>query len=92
MPRTALFLFVVFPVLSFFRYMYGYVVEYLQPYREHSTAQHSTAQSPLHKAANQVRADQSRSKEICAYMHAGGVRVVFLEHGALGIRKSPVCT
>ena len=59
MPRTALFLFVVFPVLSFFRYMYGYVVEYLQPYREHSTAQHSTAQSPLHKAANQVRADQS---------------------------------
>ena len=27
--------------------------------REHSKAQQSTAQSPLHKAANQVRADQS---------------------------------
>ena len=27
--------------------------------REHSKAQHSTSQSPLHKAASQVRADQS---------------------------------
>ena len=38
--------------------MYEYVVvEYLQQYREHSTAQHSAIS--LHKAANQVRADQS---------------------------------
>ena len=39
--------------------MYDYgVVEYLQQNREHITAQ-----SPLHKAANQVRADQSLSQK-----------------------------
>ena len=61
--------------------MYGYVVEYEN--REHSTAKHRTAQSPLHKAANQVLRTsyvpirvriQSRSeyvyKEVCTYMHA----------------------
>ena len=41
--------------------MYEYaVVEYLQQYREHSTAQ-----SPLHKAANQVRANQSTHQNKC---------------------------
>ena len=41
--------------------------------REHSKAQHSTAQSPLHNAANQVRADQSTYQnmyQVCTYMHA----------------------
>ena len=41
--------------------MYDYgVVEYLQQNREHITAQ-----SPLHKAANQVRADQSTYQRKC---------------------------
>ena len=68
--------------------MYEYVVEYLQQYRD--TAQRSTAQSPLHKAASQVRADRVRIKR-CTYIHAFGVRV-FQEHVALGICKSSVCT
>ena len=73
--------------------MYEYfVVEYLQQYREHSTAPHSAAQSPLHKAANQVCADQSIYTKTSMYVHACGVRVVFLEQGALVICKSPVCT
>ena len=61
-------------------------------------AQQSTTQSPLNKAANQVRADQSTYEKkyvlvlACTYVHACGVRVVFLEHEALGICKSPVCT
>ena len=42
-----------------------------------STAQQSTAQSPLHKAANQVRADQSTFIKPSMYVqHACGVRVV----------------
>ena len=50
--------------------MYEYVVEYQN--REHSTAQHSTEQSPLHKAANQVRTCQSEYvfKEVYTYTHA----------------------
>ena len=39
--------------------MYVYIRVWMSLNREHSKAQHSTAQSPLHKAANQVRADQS---------------------------------
>ena len=38
--------------------MYEYVDEYHQN-REHSKEQHSKEQSPLHKAANQERADQT---------------------------------
>ena len=88
--------------------MYDVVVEYLQQqHREHSEAQHSeaqhstgTAQSPLNKAAKQVRADQSTyqvSKEAekryaCVRTRMRRVRVVFLEHGALGTCKSPVRT
>ena len=54
---------------------YRYVV--VEPRVQHSTAQHSTAQhstaaqSPLHKAANQVRADQStcQKKYVSYVMH-----------------------
>ena len=55
--------------------MYDYaVVEYLQQYREHSKAQHSTAQHraiTVHKA-NQVRANQNtfQKKNVRTYMHA----------------------
>ena len=69
--------------------MYEYVVVEYQN-REHSKAQQSTARSHLHKAANQVRADQSTYQK--KYVHGCYVRFVFLEHGALGICKSPVCT
>ena len=59
--------------------------------REHSNVQHSTAQSPLNKAANQVCADQSTYQN--KYVRTCMLRpVCFLEHGALGIRKSIVCT
>ena len=58
--------------------------------REHSKAQHSSR--PLHKAANQarVRADQGTYQE--KYVRICMRPVCFLEHGALGFRKSPVCT
>ena len=59
--------------------------------RTASTSQHSAAQSPLHKAANRVRTDQSTYQNKY-YVHACGVRVLFLEHGALGICTPPVCT
>ena len=42
--------------------MYDRVVEYLM-FSSISTAQHSAAQSALHKAANQVRANQSVTME-----------------------------
>ena len=62
-----------------------YVVE---PNREHSKAQHSTAaQSPLHKAANQVPVNQSTHQRNM-YVHVRCVPFVFLEHGALGMMAS----
>ena len=49
--------FVFFPISRFFVECTIDVFEYLQQYHENSTAQHSAI--TLHKAANQVRADQS---------------------------------
>ena len=76
--------------------MHEYVVEYLQQYREHSTAQHSIAQrgDPCTKQQTKYVPTRVHIKisTPSIYVHACGVRVVFLEHGALGICKSPVCT
>ena len=69
--------------------MYKYVVVEYQT-REHSKAQHSTAQT-LHNAAKQVRTDQSTYTKRGMRVHAC-VRFVFLGHGALDICKSLVCT
>ena len=69
---------------------YVYSPEY-ELYAVEPRAQQSTAQSPLHKAANQVHDDQST-------YHKKHVRTCMLrpvcypEHGALGICKSSVCT
>ena len=85
-----------FPVFSYFLYMYEYViVEYLQQYREHNTAQ-----SPQYKAANQVRADQStcQTKYICTVRTYAYRDTCIRRPGcfpgaciALGICQSPVC-
>ena len=51
-------------------------------------AQHSTAQSPCTK--QQTKYVPIRVHKKSMYVHACGVQVVFLEHGALGFCKSPV--
>ena len=58
------------------------VVESRQQCREHKIAEHR-AKLPLHKAANQLRADQITCKNKYMHVQAYGVRVVFLEHGNL---------
>ena len=61
---------------------YLVVVESRQQCREHSTVEHRS-KLPLHKAANQLRADQITCKNKYMHVQAYGVRVVFLEHGNL---------
>ena len=66
-----------------------YTVEYLQQQYTASTAQHSAitlAQSSKPSTYVPIRVHIKRSMHV----HAYGVRVVFLEHGALGVCKSPV--
>ena len=65
-----------------------YVVE---PRAQQSTARHSSAITPAQRKI-QVRANQITYKKKYVRVHACGVPFVFLEHGALGICKSPVCT
>ena len=72
-------------------YSYKYVVEYLQQqYREYSTAQRNHPCTKQQTKYVLIRVHTKTSTGM--YVHAYGVRVVFLEHGALGICKSPVCT
>ena len=64
--------------------MYVYIRVWMSLNREHSKAQHSTAQSPLHKSGNQVCADQSTYQKKCVDT-CSFVPFVFLHDGALGI-------
>ena len=65
---------------------------------QHSTAQHSTAQHsaiiPAQSSNPSTCRWEHKSKQVYTYvLHTCGVRVVFLEHGALlAFFKSPVCT
>ena len=77
-------------LLVFFRYVYIRVCcrwVSMQRYREHSASQRNTAQRShpwfLHKAAHQVRADQSTYQKIMYMHHACDAWVVFMEHGPL---------
>ena len=85
-PFVGHFFFYFFAFVGFFLH-YRYIYEV----RSRSMYIAQPAQSPLHKAASQVCADQSTYQKKYVVRTCMWRPVVFLRPAALGICKSPVC-